>query len=117
MKDMKVRLSSLWVFVIFNMIFADIVGFLNPGVLEEMIAMKPAQGLLLVFSILLEIPIAMIVLSRLLKHSINRWTNIIASLIYSLGCWRWKHKRLLHLFRGDRSCVYGSNYLVCMEVD
>lgn len=78
MEDMKVRLSTLWIFVMFNMVFADIVGFLNPGTLEEMIAMKPAQGLLLAFSILLEIPIAMIVLSRLLKHRANRWANIIA---------------------------------------
>jgi hypothetical protein len=81
MEDMKIKLSTLWVFVMFNMVFADIVGFLNPGALEEMIAMKPAQGLLLVFSILLEIPIAMIVLSRLLKYRANRWANIIAGVI------------------------------------
>jgi hypothetical protein len=79
MEEMKARLSTLWVFVMFNMVFADIVGFLNPGTLEEMIAMKPAQGLLLAFSILLEIPIAMIVLSRILKYRANRWANIIAS--------------------------------------
>ena len=81
MEEMKVKLSTLWVVVMFNMVFADIVGFLNPGALEEMIAMKPAQELLLVFSILLEIPIAMIVLSRLLKHRANRWANIIAGVI------------------------------------
>lgn len=81
MEDMKVRLSTLWIFVMFNMVFADIVGFLNPGALEEMMAMKPARGLLLVFSILLEIPIAMIVLSRLLRYRANRWANIIAGVI------------------------------------
>ena len=36
---------------------------------------------MLVFSILLEIPIAMIVLSRLLKYRANRWANIIAGVI------------------------------------
>lgn len=81
MADMKTRLSTLWVFVMFNMVFADIIGFLNPGALEEMIAMKPSQGLLLVFSLLVEIPIAMIVLSRLLKYRANRWANIIAGVI------------------------------------
>jgi Family of unknown function (DUF6326) len=81
MEDMKVKLSTLWVFVMFNMVFADIIGFLNPGVLEEMIAMKPAPGLLLLFSIMLEIPIAMIVLSRSLKYRANRWANIIAGVI------------------------------------
>lgn len=81
MEDMKVKLSTLWIFVMFNMVFADIVGFLNPGTLEEMIVMKPPQGMLLVFSILLEIPIAMIVLSRLLNHKANRRANIAAGAI------------------------------------
>ena len=35
MEDMKVKLSTLWVFVMFNMVFADIVGFMNPGALEK----------------------------------------------------------------------------------
>lgn len=78
MEDMKVRLSTLWIFVMFNMVFADIVGLLNPGALEEMIAMKPSQGVLLAFSMLLEIPIAMIVLSRILRHKANRLVNMIA---------------------------------------
>ena len=84
MADMKVKLSTLWIFVMFNMVFADIVGFLNPGALEEMMAIHPPQGVLLVFSILLEIPIAMIVLSQLLKYRANRWANIIAGIITML---------------------------------
>lgn len=81
MQDIKVRLSTLWIFVMFNMVFADIVGFLNPGTLEEMMAMKLPPGALLLFAILLEIPIAMIVLSRLLKYKANRWANIVAGII------------------------------------
>lgn len=80
-EDVKAKLSALWIFVMFNMAFADIVGFLNPGVLEQMMAMKPPQELLLVFSVLLEIPIAMIVLARLLQYRANRWANIIAGVI------------------------------------
>lgn len=75
--DIKVKLSTLWIFVIFNMVFADIVGFMNPGALEEIITgavgIEITQELLLVFSILLEIPIAMIVLSRILQYRANRW--------------------------------------------
>ena len=81
MEDMKVKLSTLWIFVMFNMVFADIIGFMNPGALEEIMSMQITQGLLLVFSILLEIPIAMIVLSRVLKYRANRWANIIAGVI------------------------------------
>jgi Sec-independent protein secretion pathway component TatC len=83
--DMKVRLSTLWIFVMFNMVFADIVGFMNPGALEDImtgnVGIEITQELLLVFSILLEIPIAMIVLSRVLPHKANRWANIIAAVI------------------------------------
>lgn len=81
MESMKVKLSTLWIFVMFNMIFADIVGFLSPGTLEKMMAMQLSPGLLLTFSILLEIPIAMIVLSRALNYRENRWANIIAGII------------------------------------
>lgn len=82
--DVRSKLSMLWIVVMFNMVFADIVGFLNPGTLEQMMAMKPAQELLLVFSILIEIPIAMIFLSRILKPRVNRWANIAASVITTL---------------------------------
>jgi asparagine N-glycosylation enzyme membrane subunit Stt3 len=80
-EEIKVKLSTLWIFVMLNIVLADIVGFLHPGVLEQMIAMKPSQGLLLAFSVLLEIPMAMIILSWVLPHHLNRWANIIASII------------------------------------
>lgn len=83
--DMRVQLSTLWIFVLFNMVFADIVGFMNPGALGEImtgaVGVAITQELLLVFSILLEIPIAMIFLSRVLKYRANRWANIVAGLI------------------------------------
>jgi len=85
MKDRMVMFSTLWIFVMFNMAFADIVGFMNPGALEDImtgsVRFDITQGLLLVFSVLLEIPIAMIFLSRILKYKANRWANIIAAVI------------------------------------
>ena len=61
MEDMKVKLSTLWVVVMFNIVIADIVGFVHPGALEEImtgdVEFELTQGILLVFSILLEIPI------------------------------------------------------------
>ena len=85
MDDMKIKLSTLWVFVLFNMVFADIVGFMNPGALETIIkgevGIHITQELLLLFSIMLEIPIAMIFLSRILEYRANRWANIIAAII------------------------------------
>ena len=88
MGDMKTRLSTLWVFVMLNMIFADILSFMYPGFLAGVVAgtgeIQITQGLLLVFAILLEIPIAMIVLSRVLPYRANRWVNIVAAVITSV---------------------------------
>lgn len=84
--DTKVKLSTLWIVVMFNMVFADILTFITPGVLKEMMTgyageMQITQGILLLFAVLLEIPIAMIILSRVLNYKVNRWANIIASII------------------------------------
>ncbi len=80
-KALRVRLSTLWVVVMLNMIFADILSFMLPGFLEEAAEMQVTQGMLLVFAILLEIPIAMVLLSRVLEYRANRWANIIAAVI------------------------------------
>ncbi len=82
---MKARLSTLWVVVMFNMVFADILTFIKPGALQELWAgqagVQITQGLLLVFALLLEIPIAMIFVSRILKPGPNRWANTVAAAI------------------------------------
>jgi hypothetical protein len=88
MEDTRARLSTLWIVVMFNMAFADILGFIEPGTLQELSAgqtgVQITQGLLLVFAILLEIPIAMIILSRILKREANRWVNTIAAVVTTL---------------------------------
>jgi hypothetical protein len=87
MKDMETRISTLWIVVMFNMAFADIVGFIQPGALQGVSGpggMEITQGLLLVFAILIEIPIAMIFLSRILKRGANRWMNTVAAVITSV---------------------------------
>ena len=56
-----------------------------PGVLTAMsagqVGVQVTQGLLLVFAILLEIPIAMIFVSRILKPVANRWANTVAAVV------------------------------------
>ncbi len=84
--DMKAKLSTLWIFVLFNIIFAEFHKFLQPGFLEEVITgfvngVQMTQGVLLLGAIVLEIPIAMVLLSRVLKYRVNRWVNIIAGAI------------------------------------
>ena len=84
--DTKVLLSTLWIVVMINMAYADILGLCIPGALEEVAKTSVSTGttipqLMLGGAIMLEIPIAMILLSRVLKFMVNRWVNIIASVI------------------------------------
>ena len=83
--DIKERISILWIVVMMNMIFADILSFMLPEFLNEvMTGNTPIQitpGILLVFAIILEIPIIMIFLSRVLDGKANRWANIVAAVI------------------------------------
>jgi hypothetical protein len=85
MNDVESRVSTLWIVVMFTMVFADIVGMMMPGVLQAMsagqVGVPVTQGLLLVFAILLQIPIAMIFLSRVLKPIPNRWANTVAAVL------------------------------------
>lgn len=86
MIDTRTRLSTLWIVVMFNIVFADILSFISPGFLEEVMtgyagSVEITGSLLLAFAIILEIPIAMIFLSRVLKYRTNRWANIIAAVI------------------------------------
>lgn len=87
MNDLGTRISTLWIVVMFNMAFADIVGFLQPGALQGVEGpggVPITQGLLLVVALLIEIPIAMIFVSRILKPGPNRWANTIAAVITSV---------------------------------
>lgn len=83
--DTRTRVSTLWVVVMFNMAFADILTFIKPGALQGLWAgqegVQITQGLLVVFAILLEIPIAMIFVSRVLKQGASRWANTMAAVI------------------------------------
>ena len=87
--DMKARLSTLWVFVMLNIIFADILSFLSPGFLEE-VSSGQAGGVhitplfLLAAGVIGEIAIAMVVLSRFLDYRLNRWANIGAAVLLIL---------------------------------
>ena len=88
MDNTGTKLSTLWIVVMFSMIYADILTFIKPGALQELWAGQAGvhitQGLLLVFAILIQIPIAMIFVSRILKPGPNRWANTVAAVITSV---------------------------------
>ncbi|MDJ0746571.1 MAG: DUF6326 family protein [Xenococcaceae cyanobacterium MO_167.B27] len=84
--DKKTLLSTLWIFVLFNLIFRDIHEFFRAGVLEEIITgvvngTQVTEEVMLIGAIMVEIPIVMVLLSRILNYRINRWANIIIGAI------------------------------------
>ena len=85
MKDLRARISTLWIVVMFNMLFADVLTLYIPESLEEVLSgstsIEITPGLMLVMAVIIEIPIAMIFLSRVLKHRANRWANTVAGVI------------------------------------
>ena len=87
--DMKVRLSTLWIFAILNYLYCDVVSLFDPSNLKNLMAgyagpMSITPGFLLGTAIMMEIPIAMVLLSRVLNHPVNRWANIIAGTIMTV---------------------------------
>lgn len=84
--DTKVLLSTLWIVVMINMLKADILSLNIPGALDEVAKTSVSIGasipqLMLGGAIMMEISIVMIILSLILKYGVNRWVNIIASII------------------------------------
>jgi Family of unknown function (DUF6326) len=88
----RTRLSWMWVFVMLNMAYADILGFMDANILMQFLAGHAEQititpSFLLLAAVLTEIPLAMVVLSQLLPRDANRWTNIAVSVFTVVYIW------------------------------
>ena len=73
-------LSFMWIFVLMNMIYADILNTMKPGYLDELefVSTEFSGKIVLLFAVLMEIPIIMILLSRFLNRKSNRIAHFIA---------------------------------------
>ena len=84
--DMKSKLSTLWIFVALNYLYCDIVSLMDPELLPQYLrgnvnGLEFTPWFLLGAGILVEIFIAMVLLSRVLPYRANRWANIAAGTI------------------------------------
>lgn len=78
--DRRSILSGLWLFVMLNYIYADILMIIiNPATYAKA-AGRMSGPIVLIFAALMEIPIAMVLLSRILPYRVNRWANILAGI-------------------------------------
>lgn len=87
--DRKILLSTLWIFAILNYLYCDIMGLMDVNLLKQYLTgtvngMEMNENFLLGAAILMEIPIAMVLLSRVLNYKANRWANIISGTIMTL---------------------------------
>lgn len=73
-------LSALWLFTMLNFIYSDILMIIINPTIYAKAASKMSGPTILIFAVLMEIPIAMVLLSRILPHRINRWANIVAGI-------------------------------------
>ena len=84
--DRKVLLSTLWIFVVLNMLYCDVVSLMDAGLLKQYLSgtvggMEFTQGYLLGAGIWMAVLIAMVLLSRVLPYGANRWANIIVGIL------------------------------------
>ena len=89
MDKRKTILSTLWIFVTLNYLYCDVLTLMDSEVLNQLITgdlgvVKITPQFLLAGSVLMEIPIAMVLLSRVLKYKANRYANIVAGIIKTL---------------------------------
>ncbi len=77
-KDRRTVLTAAWVFLLFNVIYADI---FTLSFNRSVDASGMNAGAILFFAVVMETAIAMTFLSRFLPRAWNRWSNIGAAVV------------------------------------
>jgi uncharacterized protein DUF6326 len=86
MEGLRSKLSTLWIVATLNYLYCDVVTLMDPALLKQFLAgnigsVQISQGFLLGAGILVEIPIAMVLLARILGDRPNRIANIAAGAV------------------------------------
>lgn len=87
--DKKTLLSTLWIFLTVNFIFCDVFTLMHSEDLKNLLngsvdGLQITQEFLLGFALMMEIPMLMILLSRLLKYKSNRILNLIFGVLLAI---------------------------------
>ncbi len=87
-QDRRVILSAIWIVAMFNYLYTDLAMMIFHPAVYQKIASRMAPEVALGWTIFMETAMAMILLSRLLPYSVNRWANIVVGVLQTGGvCW------------------------------
>jgi hypothetical protein len=83
----RLKISSLWIAMLFLFAYGDIFGFFQDGQIEEVIAgevsgIEITETFLFAVSVYIAIASVMVFLSLVLRPMVNRWTNIVLPILY-----------------------------------
>ena len=85
-EDVKLKLSILWVARMLVSLQGDVIRYMEPGMLENIINgtldIPLTEEMLAVMAIMMMIPIFMVFLSVELPYKANRWANIIVAIFF-----------------------------------
>lgn len=88
LSDRAGRLSLLWLFALLNYLYCDVLGLFDAQVLKDLLdgtgPVDMNQGFLLGSAVLMEIPIAMVLLAVVLRARTSRWANVVAGATMTL---------------------------------
>jgi hypothetical protein len=85
--SVRLKISALWITMLFLFAYGDLFGFFKPGQIEEVISgeisgIKITQVFLLGASVYIAIASAMVFLSLVLRPKANRWINIVLPILF-----------------------------------
>ena len=82
--NVKIKLSALWVALMFFYLYNDVFGSFRQDQVEKVLPGEITLNQVSLFgaAILMAIPIFMIFLSLALPAKVNRWVNIIVGIVY-----------------------------------
>jgi hypothetical protein len=83
----RLKISALWVVLLFLYAYGDIFGFFKPGQSEEVVSgeisgIDITEGFLFAVSVYVAIASVMIFLTLVLRPAAARWSNIVLAIVY-----------------------------------
>ena len=110
----KARIAVLWLFMAVAMSVHSIMGFMEPGMIEEIMSgeiegVKLGTGMLVFMALFWLVPLWLAFVSMTLKGSANRWVNFVLGIIFTiLNIWHF----IGHLASPVQILIIGSTVVV-----